>query len=52
MLLKLFSTEIYANGGICYNPSLGFMTKARACKGEGQKVSTIVTSHVPESVKK
>jgi hypothetical protein len=34
----------------CRNPSLGLATKARACKGEGQKGSLGVTSHVPGSV--
>jgi hypothetical protein len=29
----------------CYNPSLGFATKARACKGAGQEGSLRVTSH-------
>jgi hypothetical protein len=36
----------------CCNPSLGFMTKARACKGAGQKVSLRVTSHALKSVGK
>jgi hypothetical protein len=33
-----------------HSPSLGFITKARACKGEGQKRSPAVTSHAPGSV--
>jgi hypothetical protein len=31
---------------ICRNPSLGLVTKAKACKGAGQKASSRVTSHV------
>ncbi len=34
----------------CCNPSLGLMTKARACKGVGQEGSPRITSHVPGSV--
>jgi hypothetical protein len=34
----------------CRNPNLGLATKARACKCEGQKGSSRVTSHVPVSV--
>jgi hypothetical protein len=37
---------------LCRNPSLGLMTKARACKGEGQEGSPRVTSHAPGSVGK
>jgi hypothetical protein len=34
-----------------HNPSLGFATKARACKVVDQEGSLGVTSHVPKSVK-
>ncbi len=34
----------------CCNPNLGFTTKAKACKGVGQKWSMGVTSHVPGNV--
>jgi hypothetical protein len=34
----------------CHNPSLGFMTKTRACKGANQERSLGVTSHAPQSV--
>jgi hypothetical protein len=34
----------------CHNPSLGFATKASACKGAGQEGNPRVTSHVPWSV--
>jgi hypothetical protein len=33
-----------------HNPSLGLVTKARACKGIGQKGSPGITSHAPGSV--
>jgi len=36
----------------CRNPSLELTTKARACKGAGQKGSSWVTSHAPRSAKK
>jgi len=36
----------------CCNPSLEFMTKARACKGVGQEGSSGVTFHVLGSVGK
>ncbi len=36
----------------CHNPSLGLMTKKRACKGEGQEWSPRVTFHAPKSVGK
>jgi hypothetical protein len=35
---------------LCRNPSLGLVTKVRACKGAGQEGSPGVTSHVPRSV--
>jgi hypothetical protein len=38
------------SGGECHNLSLGFATKARACKGEGQEGRLGVTSHVLGSV--
>ncbi len=34
----------------CYNPSLGLVTKAKACKGAGQKGNPGITSHAPRSV--
>jgi hypothetical protein len=34
----------------CHNPSLGLVTKAKACKGVGQKGNLGVTSHVSVSV--
>jgi len=37
---------------ICCNLSLGLATKARACKGVGQKGSLGVISHVPRNVGK
>jgi hypothetical protein len=36
---------------ICHNPSLRFVTKAKACKGVGQKGSSGVTSYALESVR-
>jgi len=39
-----------SNGGQCCNPSLKLVTKARACKGAGQKGSPGVTSHALENV--
>jgi hypothetical protein len=36
---------------MCCNPSLGLMTKARACEGVGQEGSSGVTFHVPGSAK-
>jgi hypothetical protein len=35
----------------CRNPSLGLVTKARACKVAGQGGSPGVTSHAPKSAK-
>jgi hypothetical protein len=35
---------------MCYNPSLGLATKARACKGAGQEWSPWVTFHAPRNV--
>jgi hypothetical protein len=37
-------------GYTCRNPSLGLATKAKACKGAGQKESSKVTSHALGSV--
>jgi len=34
----------------CYNPSLGLVTKARACKVVGQEGSSEVMPHAPGSV--
>jgi hypothetical protein len=39
-----------SHGRSCRNPSLGLVTKARACKGVGQEGSPRITFHVPESV--
>ncbi len=36
---------------MCHNPSLGLATKERAYKGAGQKWSSRVTFHAPESVR-
>ncbi len=33
----------------CYNPNLGFTTKARACKGVGEEGSSGITPHALES---
>jgi hypothetical protein len=35
---------------LCRNPSLGLVTKTRACKGAGQEGSLGVTSHAPGNV--
>jgi hypothetical protein len=35
----------------CLNPSLGFATKARACKSAGQEGSLRVTFHAPKNAK-
>jgi hypothetical protein len=35
---------------LCRNPSLGLVTKAKACKGEGQEGSLGVASHALGSV--
>ncbi len=35
---------------LCCNPSLGLVTKTRACKGANQEWSPRVTFHVPKSV--
>jgi hypothetical protein len=37
---------------LCPNPSLGLMTKVRACKGVGQEGSLGITSHAPGNVGK
>ncbi len=36
----------------CRNLSLGFATKAKACKGAGQEGSQRITSHAPRNVRK
>ncbi len=36
--------------GFCCNPSPGFVTKARACKGASQEGNLGITSHALESV--
>jgi hypothetical protein len=46
----LFSKYPYVHVG-CHNPSLGFATKARACKNAGQEGSPGVTFHAPGSAK-
>jgi hypothetical protein len=46
--LKIFINHY----SICHNPSLGFMTKARACKGVGQEGSLGITFHAPGNVGK
>jgi hypothetical protein len=38
------------NGGKCYNPNLGLVTKVRVCKGAGQMGRPIVTFHAPGGV--
>jgi hypothetical protein len=38
-------------GTLCRNPSLGFVTKAKACKVAGQEGSPGVTSCAPWSAK-
>jgi hypothetical protein len=40
-----------SSGGKCCNSSLGFATKARACKSAGQERSPRVTFHAPMSAK-
>jgi len=35
----------------CHNPSLGLVTKARACKAAGQEGIPRVTFHVPGNAK-
>jgi hypothetical protein len=35
---------------VCRNPSLGLMTKARVCKGAGQKGSSGITFHAHANV--
>jgi hypothetical protein len=42
--------RIFGSRHLCRNPNFGFVTKARVCKGAGQKRSMGVTSHAPESV--
>jgi len=37
---------------ICFDPSLGLMTKVRACKGVGRKGSLEIILHTVESVRK
>jgi hypothetical protein len=49
MLLQGISPKV-ANA-FCHNPSLGLVTKTRACKVVGQKGSPGVTFHAPESAK-
>jgi hypothetical protein len=39
-----------SSGGQCRNPSLKLVTRARACKGAGQKGSPRVTSHALKNV--
>jgi hypothetical protein len=35
---------------VCRNPSLGLVTKAKACKGASEEGSPRIIFHVPESV--
>jgi hypothetical protein len=44
--------KIYTQGSLtsCCDPSLGFVTKAKACKGASQEGSMGVTFHTPRSV--
>jgi hypothetical protein len=44
------NVRLFNSDQICRNPSLGFMTKAGACKGVGQKGSPEVTFHALGSV--
>jgi hypothetical protein len=36
---------------MCHNPSLGLVTKVKACKGASQEGSLRVTSHAPRNAK-
>jgi hypothetical protein len=36
---------------MCRNPSLGLMTKAKACKNKKQKGDPVGTSYIPKSAK-
>jgi hypothetical protein len=45
--ITYFFFELFQN---YRNPSLGLVTKAKACKGVGQERSPRVTSYVPQSV--
>jgi hypothetical protein len=47
--LIMFSCLAYVYVFNCCNPNLGFVTKAKVCKGAGQEGSLGVTSHVPGS---
>jgi hypothetical protein len=44
--------DISVNKGLCRNPNLGLMTKARVYKGAGQEWSLGITFHAPGSVGK
>jgi hypothetical protein len=47
-----YSQKAYSrNKEVCHNPSLGLVTKARACKGANQEGSPGVTSHAPGNEK-
>jgi hypothetical protein len=50
-LSSLWNFDICRCEGACRNPSLGLVTKARACKGVGQEGSPGVTSHVPRNAR-
>jgi IS5 family transposase len=56
MTQKLVSTSLFSfqdlklNTITCHNPSLGFMTKARAYKGVNKEGRPRVTSHAPRNV--
>jgi hypothetical protein len=47
---KIGIKTIISEDTICRNPSLGLVTKARACKGASPEKSLGVASHVPGSV--
>jgi hypothetical protein len=50
--LRLAFGDWCLSGGECCNPNLGLVTKTRACKGVGQKWSSVITFHAPGSVGK
>jgi hypothetical protein len=52
ILQLVFLVLILLINGLCRNPSLGFATKARACKSAGQEGGPKNTSYIPESTGK
>jgi hypothetical protein len=50
MVTRTNIIRVWIGKGMCRNPSLGLVTKARACKGAGQEGSPGVTFHAPRSV--